>query len=147
MRISDILTAKRVYTDFKADSKRELLQLLAAKAAKSLDVDERIIFDALLERESLGSTGFGHGTAFPHARLANIKKVKAFFAKLEEPVDFESLDGEPVDLVFLLISPEDSGADHLTALAEISRLLKNEDICKKIRKTKKADAIYSVLSK
>ena len=147
MRISDILTAKRVYTDSKADDKRELLQFLASKAARSLDVDERTIFDALLERESLGSTAFGHGTAFPHARLANIKKVKAFFARLDNAIDFEAVDGQPVDLVFVLISPEDSGADHLTALASISRLLKDEEICKKVRKAKNNDAIYSILSK
>ena len=147
MRISDILTAKRVYTESKADSKRAVLQFLASKAARSFSIDERVIFDALLERESLGTTGFGHGVAFPHARIANIKKIKAFVARLDKPIDFEAVDGEPVDLLCLLISPEDSGADHLTALAAISRLLKDEDICKKIRKAKNNDVIYSILSK
>ena len=147
MRISDILTAKRVFVDINADSKRALLQEMAVKAAKSLDVDERVVFDALLERESLGSTGLGRGIAFPHARIPNVKKVKSFFARLNSPIDFESVDEEPVDLVFLLISPEDSGADHLMALAAISAVMKQEDKCKKIRKAKNKDDIYAVLSK
>ena len=147
MQISDILAEKRVYADIKADTKRQLLQVLANKAAKSVDIDERTIFDALLERENLGSTGFGNGTAFPHARIANAKKVKAFFARLSEPVDFEAVDNQPVDLVFMLISPEDSGADHLTALASISRILKSPEACKKIRAAKKTEKIYELLIK
>lgn len=147
MQISDILTAKRVFVEFKADNKRSFLEELSKKASKSLDIDERTVFDALLERESLGSTGFGRGIAFPHARMANVKKVKAFFARLENPVDFEAIDGQPVDLVFLLISPEDSGADHLAALAAISSTMKQEDKCKKLRKAKNKDDIFAILSK
>ena len=147
MRISDILTAKRVFVEFKSDNKRAFLEELSKKASKSLDIDERIVFDALLERESLGSTGFGKGIAFPHARIPGVKKVKAFFARLETPIDFESIDDQPVDLVFLLISPEDSGADHLSALATISATMKQEDRCKKIRKTKNKDDIYAILTK
>ena len=147
MEISDILTAKRILVDVKVSTKRELLQALASRAARSFCIDERIIFDALLERESLGSTGFGKGVAFPHARLAGVKKVKTFFARLDKPVDYESIDGKPVDLACLLISPEDSGADHLSALAIISRVLKNEDVCKKIKKAKTREDIYALLSK
>jgi len=145
MQLSDILAEKNVFADMKADDKRDLLQELSEKAAKALDLDARVIFDALLERESLGSTGFGAGTAFPHARIPDVKKVKAFFAKTEKPIDFESVDGKPVDLVFMLLSPENSGADHLTALATISRVLKDEQRCVKLRECTKKDKIYAIL--
>lgn len=147
MQISDILTAKRVFVDINANSKRELLQELAAKAYRSYGIDERIFFDALLERESLGSTGFGRGIAFPHARIPNVKKVKSFFVRLNKPIDFEAIDNQPVDLIFMLISPEDSGADHLTALATVSAAMKPIDRCKKIRKAKTREDIYEILTK
>lgn len=145
MQLSDILAEKNVFADLKAGSKRDLLQELADKAAKALDIDSRVIFDALLERESLGSTGFGEGTAFPHARIPDVKKVKAFFAKTDQPIDFESADGKPVDLVFMLISPENSGADHLTALATISRVLKDEQRCAKLRECTRRDKMFAIL--
>ena len=117
MNISDIMTEKNVLIGIKANSKRELLQEIAAQAAKLTGLDERTVFDTLLERENLGSTGFGGGTALPHGRFANLDKVQAVFAQLASPLDFDAVDGKPVDLVFALLSPEGSGADHLTALA------------------------------
>lgn len=125
MNISDIMTEKNVLIGIKANSKRELLQEIAAQAAKLTGLDERTVFDTLLERENLGSTGFGGGTALPHGRFANLDKVQAVFAQLASPLDFDALlTASPVDLVFALLSPEGSGADHLTALARIVPHLK-----------------------
>ena len=145
MKISEIMNENGVFTDIQAESKRQLLQKMAAIAAGASGIDERVIFDALLERENLGSTGFGGGTALPHARIKGAQKVMAFFIKTDAPVDFDAVDQSPVDLFFLLISPEDSGADHLTALALASRILKNEDTCRKLRQTPEKSGIYSIL--
>ena len=145
MKISNIMNNDCVFLDLEATNKRQLLQEIAQKASQISKIDERIIFDTLLERENLGSTGFGNGTALPHARLADAEKVTAFFAKPNASVDFDSVDGKPVDILFMLLSPEDSGADHLTALALTSRLLKDEDLCNKIRQASSAEEIYSLL--
>jgi PTS system nitrogen regulatory IIA component len=146
MKISNILNNDCIFLGTEASSKRQLLQELAAKASATAKIDERTIFETLLERENLGSTGFGNGTALPHARLAEADKVMAFFAKLESPIDFDSVDGKPVDLLIMLLSPEDSGADHLTALALASRLLKDEDLSNKIRQASSASEIYAMLN-
>lgn len=146
MKISNIMNKDCIFCSLKSSSKRQLLQDLAAKAATVSDIDERVIFDTLLERENLGSTGFGNGTALPHARLADAKSVTAFFAKLDTPVNFDSVDGKPVDLLFMLLSPEDSGADHLTALALVSRMLKDSDLCTKIRAAQSSDEIFALLN-
>ena len=147
MNISDIMTSDCVVVVNKAESKRQLLQSLSEAASKISGINDRTIFDALLERENLGSTGFGHGTALPHARIKEVQKVYGLFAKVNHPVDFESVDNQPVDLVFLLLSPENSGADHLTALASTSRILKDENTCKELRKASTAQELYSILSK
>jgi len=146
MKLVDMMNKDCVFVGIKSANKRQLLQELAAKTAKTAKIDERIIFETLLERENLGSTGFGNGTALPHARLADAKKVMAFFVKLGSKIDFESIDGKPVDLLFMLLSPEDSGADHLTALALTSRILKDEDLCQKIRAAKTDTEIYTLLN-
>ncbi len=145
MKISDIMTEKEVLLLGKMRGKRHLLQELASAVSKILNIDERTVFEGLLERESLGSTGFGGGTALPHARIKEVKKVTGIFAKLSSPVDFDSVDNKPVDLIFALVSPENSGADHLTALAQISRLLKNDATCEKLRHAKDQDEVYSIL--
>ena len=145
MKISDIIKKSNVYADLKSGSKRNLLQELAQKAAVETGINERSIFDALLERENLGTTGFGNGTALPHARLENLNQIYGFFAKLESPINFEAVDNRPVDLVFMLLSPDSSGADHLTALAQISRLLKDENACEKLRRAKSEDEAYALL--
>ncbi len=146
MKISDIMTVNNISVAIKANSKRQLLQELAEKAAEITGITERTIFDIVLERENLGSTGFGGGTALPHGRLADIDKVYGFFARLSTPVDFEAIDGKPVDLIFLLLSPEGSGADHLTALAQVSRILKDEATCEKLRQAETREQIYALLN-
>ena len=146
MKISDIMTEKSVVMGIKANSKRQLLQELAQKASEITGINDRTIFDTILERENLGSSGFGAGTALPHGRIADIDKVYGIVTKLNTPVDFESIDGKPVDLVFMLISPEGSGADHLTALAQVSRILKDEATCSKLRAASRADEIFSLLN-
>ena len=146
MNISDIMSEKSVLIDVKASSKRELLQELASKAAELTDLDERTIFDTFLERENLGSTGFGNGTALPHGRVEGLDKVCAIFARLSAPLDFDAIDGKPIDLVFALLSPEGNGADHLTALAKMSRILKDEALCAKLRQPGKPVEIYALMS-
>ena len=146
MKISEIMNENCIVVGLKAQNKRQLLQELAQKAAESTNSSERTIFDSLLERENLGSTGFGGGTALLHARIAEAEKVCGIFAKLNAPVDFEAIDGKPVDLIFMLISPEGSGADHLTALAKASRILKDEATCSKIRQISKKEEIYALLN-
>ncbi len=146
MNIADIISKDAVLDNVQATSKRELIQVLSSKIANISGLDERVIFDAVWERENLGSTGYGDGVAFPHARIEGLDKVSAMFARLDEAVDFDSLDGKHVDLVFLLISPENSGADHLTALATLSRVLKTEGTCEKLRKARSIDELYAVLN-
>jgi PTS system nitrogen regulatory IIA component len=146
MEITDILSEKGVIAHLKAGSKKQALQELAQHAAEISGLDERVIFDALLERERLGTTGVGLGIAIPHAKLAQINRLYALFARLDEPVDFDAVDEQPVDLMFLLLAPESAGADHLKALARVSRLLRNQTVCEKLRGADSAEAIYAVLS-
>ena len=140
MNIADIISKDAVLDNVQASNKRELIQILSKKIATTSGLDERVIFDAVWEREN------GDGVAFPHARIEGLEKVSAMFARLDEPVDFDSLDSKPVDLVFLLISPENSGADHLTALASLSRILKTEGVCENLRKAHSIDEIYAILN-
>lgn len=129
----------------KATGKKALLAELAAKAAGLFKVDERKLFDRLLERERLGSTGIGGGIAIPHGRLTTVAKPVGLFARLAHPVDFDAIDERPVDVVFLLVTPEGAGADHLKALARVSRLLRDRSLVEKLRATEKADALYALL--
>ena len=146
MEITDILTKKGVIAHLKTGSKKQTLQELAHHAADIAGLDERMIFDALLERERLGTTGVGLGIAIPHAKLPNIDRLYALFARLDHPVEFDAIDEQPVDLMFLLLAPESAGADHLKALARVSRLLRNQTVCEKLRGADSADAIYALLS-
>lgn len=146
MKLSEIMSGNSIFMGLKSNSKRQLLQDLANKATEITGINERTIFDTILERENLGSTGFGEGTALPHGRFAELDKVYGFFAKLNSPVDFEAIDGKPVDLVFMLLSPEGNGADHLTALAQASRILKDESTRTKIRQISSAQEIYALLN-
>ncbi len=145
MKLSEIMSEKSIFLGLKSNSKRQLLQDMASKAAEITGINERTIFDTVLERENLGSTGFGEGTALPHGRFEGLDKVYGFFAKLSSPVDFEAIDGKPVDLVFMLLSPEDNGADHLTALAQASRLLKDENIRSKLRQMNSSQEIKALI--
>lgn len=146
MKISEIMNKDCVFFNLKASNKRQLLQELAQKSSEITGINERVIFDALLERENLGTTGFGGGTALPHARLKDVDKIYGFFAKLNTPIAYEAIDNKAIDIVFMLLSPDSSGADHLTALAQISRLLKDESICEKIRNTSNNEEIYALLN-
>ncbi len=129
----------------KASGKKALLADLAAKAAQLYKLDERRLFDRLLERERLGSTGIGGGIAIPHGRMPGLAKPVGLFARLGHPVDFDSIDERPVDSVFLLLAPEGAGADHLKALARVSRLLRDRGLVDKLRATENADALYALL--
>lgn len=142
----NLINENSVLTGIEASTKRQLLQNFANEVAQKVNLDSDTIYNALLERESLGTTGFGQGTAIPHARLANLDKVYTFFVKLDLAIDFDSVDNKPADLFFFLLSPEESGADHLTALAKASRLLKSEELCKKIRTEDRDEVIYALLS-
>jgi len=146
MALADLLHQDAIIPALKATSKKQLLQELAAKAAKLTGVSEREIFDVILQRERLGSTGVGHGIAIPHGKLNGISSISGIFARLESPVDFEALDDEPVDLVFLLLAPEGAGADHLKALSRIARVLRDQDLAAKLRQTDSASAIYAFLN-
>ena len=146
MKISDIIKKDRIFIGLKAGSKRQLLQELAQKAAQVTGLSDRTVFDALLERENLGSTGFGGGTALPHARLEDLKEIYGFFVRLDSPINFDSVDNRAVDLVFMLLSPDASGADHLTALAQVSRLLKDEGTCEKLRQAVSEEEVYALLN-
>lgn len=140
------MSVDSVLLSVKAKNKRQLLQELSQFAAGITKVNDRTIFDALLERENLGSTGFGNGTALPHGRLPELDKVYVFFARLATPVDFDAIDGKPVDTLFLLLSPESSGADHLTALAQVSRLLKDSAMVDKLRDATDKEEVYALLN-
>jgi PTS system nitrogen regulatory IIA component len=146
MDLSDLVQVSAILPGLKANSKKQLLQLLSERAAAITGLPEREIFDTVLQRERLGSTGVGNGIAIPHGKLAGVKQITGVFARLEQPVDFESLDDQPVDLVFLLLAPEGAGADHLKALSRIARVLRDPDTVKKVRGTRDATAIHSLLS-
>jgi nitrogen PTS system EIIA component len=146
MDIADLITPDSVIATLRVASKKQVLQELARRAAHLVDLPERRIFDVLVERERLGSTGLGMGIAIPHGKLAELRRLHGVFARLERPVDFTAVDDRPVDLVFALLAPEDAGADHLKALARISRLLRSAAICEKLRGTDNADALYALLT-
>lgn len=147
MSISDVLSEAMILTEVAADSKRHLLEQISEFVAERKGLDKSSVFEAVLERENLGSTGYGNGVAFPHARLEGLKNVVAVFARLKTPIDYDALDGNPVDMVAFMISPENSGDDHLRTLAIFSRVLKNAEICRQIRLAKNAHEIYSAMQK
>jgi PTS system nitrogen regulatory IIA component len=146
MDLADLIAQDAVFADVKAKSKKQALQALAQRAARLTRLDERGILETLLQRERLGSTGLGRGIAIPHGRVPALAGIVTLFARLEEPVDFEALDDQPVDLIFLLLAPEHAGADHLKALARISRLLREPASIERLRTSKDRAAIYSVLT-
>ena len=119
---------------------------LSALAAHVTDISDRTIFESLLERERLGTTGIGQGIAIPHAKLNELDKLYGFFARVDTPIDFESIDEQPVDLIFLLLAPDTAGAEHLKALARVSRLLRNQSVCEKLRASTDAAALYALLT-
>ena len=142
----DLVSPNAIIPALKVNGKKQALQEIAAKAAVLTGQSEKAILEILLQREKLGSTGVGNGVAIPHGKLAKLGNVFGLFARLERPVDFEALDGQPVDLIFLLLAPEGAGADHLKALARVARLLRDPEVAQKLRNSHDADALYAVLS-
>lgn len=145
MDIQHVLSPAAVVGRLKSTSKKHALQELAKAAARIAHVPAWRIFDLMLERERLGTTAVGHGVAIPHVKLAELDRMCGAFARLDQPIDFEADDGEPVDLLFLLMAPEGAGADHLKALALVSRTLRDNDLCDKLRGSDNPDALYALL--
>jgi PTS system nitrogen regulatory IIA component len=145
MTISSLIRPDAVLPALRISSKKALLQELCDKAAALSGASARAMFDAVLQRERLGSTGVGNGVAIPHGKLPSLEGIFGVFARLEKPIDFEAIDGAPVDLVFLLIAPESAGADHLKALAKVARLLRDPQTAARVRGTRDKAALYAVL--
>jgi PTS system nitrogen regulatory IIA component len=146
MEITELVSLEGIVANLKVTSKKQVLQELAKRAATLTGLGERAIFDVLLERERLGTTGVGNGVAIPHGKLPELERLYGMFARLETPIDFDAIDEQPVDLIFLLLAPEGAGADHLKALARISRLLRDETVCAKLRGSDTPEAIYALLT-
>jgi nitrogen PTS system EIIA component len=146
MQIADLLSPEGVLPSLKVKDKKHLLVQLAEKASQLTGVSAQRIVETLVERERLGTTGVGQGIAIPHGRLTEINKIVGVFARLDFPIEYESVDNQPVDLVFMLLAPEGAGADHLKALARVSRLLRNQAACEKLRKAGPSEALYAILT-
>lgn len=146
MNISDLVSRKAVLTDLRVSTKKELFQALSQKAADLAGEGHRAVFDCLLDRERLGTTGVGYGCAIPHARFPGITETTGLFARLASPIDYDAIDDQPVDLVFLLLVPDAPGSDHLKALAKISRIFRNGDMRHALRQAPDADAIHTILT-
>ncbi|MFT3989087.1 PTS IIA-like nitrogen regulatory protein PtsN [Aestuariivirga sp.] len=146
MNLDDLVDAQSVLANVKAPNKKQLLQDLSQALAKRVAIDHRIIYETLLQREKLGSTGIGQGIAIPHGKIATLGRVYGLFAKLAQPIDFDAVDGQPVDLVFVLLAPDHAGADHLKALARISRMLRDPQVVAKLRGTETAEGLYAILT-
>lgn len=146
MPLTDLIDRDAVLPSLRVGTKKQALQELSERAARLCGLPAREIFDALLQRERLGSTGIGNGIAIPHGKLANVDHIFGVFARVEKPIDFEALDGEPVDLILLLVAPESAGADHLKALARAARLLRSQSTTAKLRATRDPSMLYSVLA-
>jgi PTS system nitrogen regulatory IIA component len=145
MALSDLLPPDGVVTNLSASSRKQVIQSLAELAVRFCDAYTRDIVDAVLERERLGSTGVGDGVAIPHARVEGVDRVFGVFARLKTPVDFDAIDGRPTDLIVMLLAPEDSSAEHLKALARISRLFRREDMRERLRGAADSDALNAIL--
>jgi nitrogen PTS system EIIA component len=142
----EFLTPEAVAPTVRARGKKQLLQELSAQAASLTGLEERLVFETLLQRERLGSTGIGEGIAIPHCKIPGLTRLFGLVARLERPIEFEALDGQPVEIVFLLLAPEGAGADHLKALARVARVLREPGIRDRIRAARDANAIYAILS-
>ena len=145
MHLSDFLDFDAIKTSLPGGNKRSLLQQLANVAGNRLGADSATILASLTEREQLGSTGFGQGVAIPHGKIEELNRIYCLFARLSEPLDYKAIDGRPVDLVFLLLSPPDAGAEHLKALAAISRVTRHMPTLDQMRGARSRDALTAVL--
>ena len=146
INVSDIFSIEAVEADLNAANKKALFQQLAAIAARLTGLPAKQIVSSVNEREKLGSTGFGGGAAIPHGKIEGLDHVFGVFARLETPIDFQAIDGIPVDLVFLLLSPPDAGADHLKALASVSRAFRDRQVVAKLRGARSKDALFALLA-
>ncbi|MBO0661504.1 PTS IIA-like nitrogen regulatory protein PtsN [Jiella sp. MQZ9-1] len=146
MDVETLIEPGAILPDLRANSKKQVLQGLAAKAAEITGISEREIFETILGREKLGSTAVGNGIAIPHGKLDGIERIIGVFARLNRPVDFDALDDQPVDIVFLLLAPQGSGADHLKALSKVARLLRNRNIVEEIRESRDSHTIYALMT-
>ena len=146
MPLNDLVAPQAVVPALKVNNKKQALQEIAARAAELTGRPEREILDVLMQRERLGSTAIGNGIAIPHGKLPKLERLFGLFARLDRPIDFEALDGQPVDLIFLLLAPENAGADHLKALARIARLLRDSDRTSLLRDSTDREALYAVLT-
>jgi PTS system nitrogen regulatory IIA component len=145
MPLTDLVAPGAIIPALKVKTKKQAIQELATRSAQLTGQNERAILEILQQREKLGSTAVGNGVAIPHGKLPKLTRLFGMFARLDGPIDFEALDGQPVDLVFLLLAPEGAGADHLKALAKIARLLRDPEIARKLRESESADALHAVL--
>ncbi len=141
----DLVAPDAIVPALRATSKKQVLLDLAKRAAALTALDSERVFDALLEREKLGSTAVGNGIAIPHARLRDLDRVVGLYARLERPIDFDAIDDQPVDLVFVLLTPADATTDHLKALAKVSRTLRDLRLCDKLRGSDSAEAVFALL--
>jgi PTS system nitrogen regulatory IIA component len=146
MELDSILTVDSVIPHLKASSKKQALQELARKASEISGLEQREVFDVLLARERLGTTGVGDGIAIPHGKLVTLDRLRGVFARADRAIDFDAIDDRPVDLIFLLLAPETAGADHLKALAKVSRLLRDPVMCDKLRGCDTTDSILALLT-
>ena len=146
MELADLVPAKAILSSVKATSKKQLLQEIAHKAADEYGLHCGTVLNGLIEREKLGSTAMGNGVAIPHARLGELDRIVGIFARLEKPVDFEAADSQGVDLVFALLGPEAADANHLRALAKVSRTMRDADIRGKLRSSDSAEELHALMT-
>jgi nitrogen PTS system EIIA component len=146
MPLTDLVAPNAIIPALKINNKKQALQELSARAAALTGQNEKAIFEILMQREKLGSTAVGNGIAIPHGKMPTLTRLFGLFARLDRAIDFEALDGQPVDLIFLLLAPEGAGADHLKALARVARLLRDASIAHKLRASHDAEALYAVLA-
>ena len=146
MPLLDFLDPQAGLPALRVSGKKQALQELAAHAARLTDLPESTVYEALLQRERLGSTGIGEGIAIPHGKLPGLNRIFGLMARLDKPVDFEALDDQPVDILFLLLAPEGAGADHLKALARVARVLREPGVIERIRTTRDAAALYAIMT-
>jgi nitrogen PTS system EIIA component len=146
MTLASLITPEAVISGVAGNSRKQVLQTLSEQLSRLCGLDERAIFETLLQRERLGTTAVGQGIAIPHGRIAGLDRLVGLFAKLARPIDFEAMDGQGVDMVFVLLAPEDAGADHLQALARIARLFRGSAVAQKLRQTDDEAALYAILT-
>ncbi len=144
--IAEMIQPSAIVANLRVSSKKQALRELSKRAAELTGLSERKIFEVLIQRERLGTTGVGHGIGIPHGKLSELDRLYGLFARLEHPIDFDAIDEQPVDLICVLLAPETAGADHLKALARVSRLLRDQSVCEKIRGSDKAEAIHALLT-